>query len=201
MSQEKQQSQSQQGSSNSSSLIFTKKVIYLMGVSGCGKTTIGLKLAEATGGIFLDGDDYHPPANKQKMASGRPLEDNDRWPWFQLIKHEIKQKLPDYPAVIVACSALKVAYRNRLRDGFCSNQAIFVYLKGSKELISRRLKNRTHEYMPSTLLDSQFEALEEPTNEEVKESGSTILVVSIDQNADQIVSEILQKQEQKGRQL
>mmetsp|Transcript_23762 Transcript_23762/g.56110 ORF Transcript_23762/g.56110 Transcript_23762/m.56110 type:complete len:197 (-) Transcript_23762:159-749(-) len=196
MSQEQLQQHPQQGGNSSSSSSSNKVIIYLMGVSGCGKTTIGLKLAEQLGGIFLDGDDYHPPQNKQKMASGRPLEDNDRWPWFQSIKHEINLKQPDYPAVIVACSALKVAYRDRLRDGL--PQAIFVYLKGSKELIANRLRSRVHEYMPSTLLDSQFETLEEPTEEE--EEG--VLVVSIDDhNADQIVSEILQKQEQKGRQL
>jgi gluconokinase len=155
-------------------------VIVLMGVSGVGKTAVGTRLAEALGGSFAEGDDYHPPANVAKMESGVPLDDADRQPWLETMSREIGKWLDAGETVVLACSALKVRYRLVLRGARPGVR--FVYLKGSKDLIASRLKQRRGHYMPASLLDTQFEALEEPDD---------AIIVEVDQTPDAIVAEIL----------
>jgi gluconokinase len=134
-------------------------IVVLMGVCGCGKTTVGKALAAALGCRFLDADDFHPPANVAKMASGEPLTDDDRWPWLDCIAAELRQILARGEHAVLACSALKEAYRTRLKR---AGDVRIVYLKGDFATIQARLAVRKHEYMPASLLPSQFAALEEP---------------------------------------
>jgi gluconokinase len=137
-------------------------VIVLMGVSGSGKTTVGTRLAKALGAEFAEGDSYHPPANVEKMRSGMPLDDSDRWPWLKILSAEIDRWLAAGKSVVLACSALKQAYRDVLAKG---RQGVrFVHLQGDKALIRERLARRRGHYMPATLLDSQFAALEPPSD-------------------------------------
>jgi len=138
-----------------------RMIVVLMGVCGCGKTTVGKALAAALGCRFLDADDFHPPANVAKMASGEPLTDDDRWPWLERIAAELRQILARGEHAVLACSALKEAYRARLRR---AGDVRIVYLKGDFATIQARLAARKHEYMPPSLLPSQFAALEEPAD-------------------------------------
>jgi len=142
-------------------------LILLMGPSGCGKSTVGPLLAGRIGGVYLEGDDFHPPENKAKMAAGTPLTDADRWPWFENLRAAVYAALveaPDRP-VVLSCSALKRKYRDFLLGGHEGSSRL-VYLSGTRELIADRLSDRVHEYMPPTLLDSQFASLEEPAPDE-----------------------------------
>ena len=136
-------------------------ILVLMGVCGCGKTTVGEALAGALGWPFFDADDFHPTANVAKMASGHPLDDADRWPWLDRIADEMRQILARSGHAVLACSALKEAYRNRLRR---AGDVRIVYLKGDEATIAARLAARQHKYMPASLLSSQFAALEEPAD-------------------------------------
>jgi gluconokinase len=131
-------------------------IAVVMGVSGAGKTTIGQALARELGWRFIDGDDYHPQANVAKMAAGEPLDDADRWPWLDRLNSILKSEAN----AILACSALKERYRKRLANGI--ERIEWVYLKGDFELIRSRLLDRRHRYMPASLLESQFAALEPP---------------------------------------
>ena len=135
-------------------------VIILMGVTGSGKTTVGEQLAEELGWTYYDADDFHPEANVKKMAHGTPLNDEDRWPWLAGLAAKIGQWLGAEGGAILGCSALKQSYRDVLVGGRVGVRV--VHLSGSKELIAQRLEMRVHRYMPASLLDSQFEALEEP---------------------------------------
>jgi gluconokinase len=135
-------------------------VIVVMGVSGSGKTTVGQLLADALGAEFAEGDAYHPPENIEKMRRGIPLEDADRWPWLHTLAAQIDRWLAAGTMVVLACSALKQRYRDVLardRPG-----VRFVHLQGDMGLIRLRLDRRRGHYMPATLLDSQFAALEPP---------------------------------------
>ena len=132
-----------------------------MGVSGCGKSTVGEALARDAGCRFLDADDYHPPHNVAKMADGVPLTDEDRWPWLDTIASELAQILASGENAVLACSALKESYRQRLKR---AGDVRIVYLKGDQATIAARLSLRQHKYMPPTLLPSQFAALEEPAD-------------------------------------
>jgi gluconokinase len=134
-------------------------IVLLMGVSGSGKTTIGLALAEALGWPFFDGDDFHPEANVAKMAAGQPLTDDDRWPWLDRIMEAMRGMLARGENGIFACSALKEAYRRRLQR---AGDVRIVFLKGDATTIGERLTARAHRYMPASLLPSQFATLEEP---------------------------------------
>lgn len=131
-----------------------------MGVSGVGKTTVGRLLADALNADFAEGDAYHPPENVAKMQSGTPLEDADRWPWLATLNREIGQWLDAGQTVVLACSALKQSYRDILHGGRAGVR--FVYLRGDAALIRARLDERRGHYMPTSLLESQFGALEEP---------------------------------------
>ena len=133
-----------------------------MGVSGSGKTTIGRGFAEATGWAFEEGDRWHPPANVEKMRAGTPLGDDDRWPWLDALARAIGGWIAADRPTILACSALKQAYRERLSGG--RKEVAFAYLRGSSELVGSRVVARRHDYMPPTLLPSQFAALEEPAD-------------------------------------
>jgi len=134
-------------------------IVVLMGVTGVGKTTIGRILAQDMGWPFLDADDFHPPANVAKMRSGIPLNDIDREPWLAALRFEIDARLLRGDSAVLACSALKQAYRDRLH---ASEAVRFVHLRGDAALIRERLLARTGHYMDPGLLASQFAALEEP---------------------------------------
>jgi gluconokinase len=136
------------------------RAFVVMGVSGCGKTTVARALAEKTGGLYLDADDFHPPTNKKKMAAGVPLTDEDRWGWLDSLNAALKAEAGR--PVFLACSALKQVYRDRLSDGVAGLRVL--YLKGSKECIRKRLELRKSHFMPPALLDSQFAILEEPAD-------------------------------------
>ncbi len=131
-------------------------IVVVMGVSGAGKTTIGEALARRLGCRFIDADDYHPPENVARMAAGTPLEDEDRWPWLDKLNLLLKKE----KQAVVACSALKEAYRRHLTAGLSDYEIVYLY--GSRKLIRSRMKARPHRYMPASLLDSQFAALEPP---------------------------------------
>lgn len=154
-----------------------------MGVSGAGKTTVGTRLAEDLGWEFFDGDEFHPAANIDKMAQGIPLTDEDRWPWLRALHDFIHERLIVGVPAVVACSALKADYRRILLDG--NQGARLVYLKGSQALIRHRLEERADHFFNAELLESQFDALEEPSPDEA-------LHVPIDQPPDAIVESIKQ---------
>jgi carbohydrate kinase (thermoresistant glucokinase family) len=138
---------------------MTCGAVLVMGVSGSGKSTVGRSLAARLHRPFVDGDDLHSPGNKQKMAAGIALDDADRAPWLDAIADTLSR-----PPVIVACSALKRAYRDRLRKS--APHLGLIYLEGARTLLARRLSARSHEFMPPTLLDSQLAALEPPGPDE-----------------------------------
>ena len=150
--------------------------IVVMGVSGCGKSSVGIALAEALGARFIDGDDLHPEANKAKMSAGIPLDDSDRWPWLDLVG----QELAAGSATVIACSALKRAYRDRIRTA--APNTFFVHLDGSREILAQRLGARTGHFMPVTLLDSQLAILEPLGSDEAS------VVIDIDQPITQIIA-------------
>lgn len=139
-------------------------VIVVMGVSGCGKSTIASMLANRLGWEFQDGDWFHPQANIEKMHSGIPLTDEDRWPWLKAIAGWIDKMRETKQHGVVACSALKRSYRDVLVGK--RPDVRIVYLKGAPELIARRMAVRTGHFMPASLLESQFGTLEEPGPEE-----------------------------------
>ncbi len=145
-------------------------VVVLMGVSGSGKSTVGRALAADLGWAFLEGDDFHPTANVEKMRGGTPLTDADRRPWLEALQDRLEEACGRGEDLVVACSALKDGYRDHLErhDPRCVR---FVYLSGSEELIRRRLEQRTGHFMPPTLLRSQFEALEQPEGEIVVDAA------------------------------
>lgn len=131
-----------------------------MGVSGCGKTHVGRLLAERLGWDFLDGDDFHPEPNVRKMASGIPLDDDDRWPWLGAIRDAVDGRIRNDEPAVVACSALKASYRQAL--GLPRKGVALVYLTGDPELIRARLEARPGHFMPPSLLASQLATLEPP---------------------------------------
>ena len=135
-------------------------IIILMGVSGVGKTTIGQFLAQELGWQFYDGDDFHPQANIDKMKSGIPLSDNDRVVWLTALRTLLDGLLQEQRSAVLACSALKRSYRERLQSD--KKNVHFVYLKGDYTLIRQRLQQRHGHFMRADLLVSQFAALEEP---------------------------------------
>ena len=159
---------------------MTRRVV-IMGVSGCGKSSVGAGLAARLGLNYRDGDDLHPPENVAKMRAGMPLTDADRWPWLDRVGQVLLAEAP----VIVGCSALKRAYRDRIRTA-AGGPMTLVHLAGSQEVIAARMALRQGHYMPLSLLDSQFAALEPPAAEEA-------ITVSIDQPLEAIVADILRQ--------
>lgn len=155
-----------------------------MGVSGCGKTLIGNLLAERLGGVCEDADDFHSAANKDKMRAGIPLTDEDRWPWYAALRARIEEMRTQTPLYILACSALKAIYREKLRAGDSAQDMVFVHLKGPREVIFSRMSKREGHYMPVSLLDSQFAILEDSPD---------LLNVSLDQTPEAIVEEVVER--------
>lgn len=158
------------------------RFVIVMGVSGCGKSSVGESLARSLGWDFYDADNFHPPANVAKMANGTPLDDSDRAPWLASLHDMISSSLKaDQPGVL-ACSALKERYRQQLMD---SNDGVqVVYLKGTYDLIWSRMEKRTDHYMKPHMLQSQFEVLEEPTD---------ALTMDISLPVEEIVQEIIKQ--------
>lgn len=154
----------------------------VMGVSGCGKSTVAAELARSTGGVFLEGDDFHPPASRDKMAAGIPLRDEDRKGWLDMLHAVLKSRSHSGEATFLACSALKQSYREHLLEGLPGLR--FIYLQGSRECILARLAERTGHFMPASLLESQFAILEEPEN---------ALTVDVNRPPEAVVGEILRK--------
>jgi gluconokinase len=157
-------------------------ILVVMGVSGSGKTTIARGLAQRRGWPLLEGDLFHPPANVAKMAAGTPLTDEDRGPWLRAIAAAIDEKRAAGESAVVACSTLKRAYRDVLIAD--RPDVYLVYLKGSHDLIARRMAARKGHFMPTTLLDSQFATLEEPGPDERP------IVASIEAGPDEIVADV-----------
>lgn len=135
-------------------------IVVLMGVSGSGKTAIGEILSEKLGWPLLDADQFHSAASIEKMSNGIPLDDADRWPWLERMNAALREREARAESVLLACSALKQVYRDRLANGLAHLR--WVYLKGGFELIRQRLEARKGHYMKAGLLESQFAALEEP---------------------------------------
>ena len=136
--------------------------IIIMGVSGCGKTTVGRALAERLKATFLDADDFHCAANVEKMRTGTPLNDEDRAPWLATLNRELRERSQHGESVVLACSALKLSYREAI--GAQLAHVDWVFLDGSFEVIIGRMRARANHYMPESLLRSQFEVLERPKN-------------------------------------
>lgn len=159
--------------------------LIVMGVSGSGKSTVATALAERLGWSCLDGDRFHPAGNIAKMSAGLPLTDEDRWPWLNAIADEIERACKAGQHAVIACSALKRAYRKLLLRG--RNDVRFVFLSGTQELIAARLTGRKGHFMPPELLASQFRTLEPPDQDE------SVIAVSIDAAVDAIVDDVLRQ--------
>ena len=155
-------------------------VLILMGVVGAGKTTVGALLAQKLGWKFADADDFHPRANIEKISHGVALDDSDRAPWLAAMHNAILRWNAEGQNVVLACSALKHSYRHQLGAG----QVQFVYLKGTRELIQQRLRARHGHFASETILESQFQDLEEPDD---------AIVVEIKKTPEKIVSEVVEK--------
>lgn len=157
--------------------------LIVMGVSGSGKTTVAELLAERLGWTFAEADDFHPPANIEKMSAGTPLTDEDRWPWLRTIAEWLSTKTAAGQSTVVTCSALRRVYRDLLREG--EGQVRFVHLTGSMDTIESRLDDRAGHFMPPALLGSQFDTLEPLDNDE---DG---VVVSINATPEEIVDDVV----------
>lgn len=158
--------------------------IVVMGVCGCGKSTLAKRLAEQLNGVFLEGDAFHTPANIAKMSSGTPLTDADRQPWLETLGSEIRQQALS-GAVVLACSSLKRSYRDLLRKQ--AGELFFVYLEGSPDLLNARLSARQGHYMSSSLLQSQLKDLEAPGDDEAS------VTLSIQESPDHLLECVLEQ--------
>jgi gluconokinase len=159
-------------------------LVIVFGVSGAGKTTIGKLLAHELGWRFIEADDFHPAANVEKMRSGHPLTDEDRWPWLERLREQSRRSLAAGENAVLACSALKRAYRDRLR---VSEEVKFVFLNGDFALVEKQLRSRRGHFMDPDLLQSQFDDLEEPQPDE------HVLTVELGGTPEEIVHEIKTK--------
>lgn len=160
------------------------RLIITMGVSGCGKSTIGSALGVALNVPFLDGDHYHTEQAVEKMRTGTPLTDEDRWPWFARLTAAMGEAADQRGKSVTACSALRCAYRDYLVEQ-AGEPICFIHLAGSKATIAARQADRPGHYMPAALLDSQFAALETPQADE------NVLTISVDQPIEAITEQAL----------
>lgn len=158
-----------------------RQIVIIMGVSGSGKSTIGLRLALGPNAVYIEGDDFHPEANIAKMSAGQPLNDDDRKPWYNEIISRTNLAFEENDLVLVGCSALKESYRQYLSDNL-STTPRFIHLSGSFETIHERMRSREH-FMPANLLKSQFETLEMPEYERKK-----ILTLHIEDSIEDMVT-------------
>jgi gluconokinase len=156
-------------------------ILLVMGVTGSGKSTVGRMLADRLGWVYLEADDFHSAGNKEKMHRGVPLTEADRVPWLDAMHAELQAQNAQRKNVVLACSGLREEYRTRLMAGL---NVKLIYLRGSKDLIAARLRQRTDHFAGEPILDDQFAVLEEPNN---------ALVVDIAKDPEQIVEEILQR--------
>lgn len=161
-------------------LYRNSRLFVVMGVAGSGKTTIGEGVAKQVGGIYVDGDDLHPKSNIQKMSKGEPLTDDDRWPWLKQVAITLSA---NQGMCFIGCSALKRDYRDFITK-HAGEAVTFIYLDGSRELIAKRMSQREGHFMPTSLLDSQFETLEVPTSDENK------LAVDISKTQKEVIEDI-----------
>ncbi len=159
----------------------TPVIVVVMGVTGAGKTTIGVLLAQRLGWDFVDADSFHSPANVEKIKQGIALDDADRGPWLKSLRDAMEGWAAEHKNVVLACSALKRSYRDEL---YVAGQTKFVYLKGSYDLIYQRLRQRHGHFASEAILASQFAALEEPDD---------AITVDIDHTEDEIVAEIMRQ--------
>ena len=139
--------------------------IIVMGVTSCGKTSVGEGLAKELNFPFIEGDKLHPASNIAKMSAGTPLTDDDRWPWLEIIGKVMKAERNEGKGVVASCSALKKVYRQKLADA-AETPITFIFLHGSRELLAARMAERTGHFMPTSLLDSQLKTIEIPGPEE-----------------------------------
>ena len=160
------------------------RIIIVMGVTSSGKSTVGQAIGRRLHVPFLDGDRYHPEANVEKMRAGIPLTDEDRWPWLESLAGALHEAADKKGAAVGACSALRRAYREHLLQK-AGEPILFVHLSGSREVIAERMARRQHEYMPTTLLDSQFATLEVPDADE------NVLTVAVTDPVDTIVAAVV----------
>jgi len=156
-------------------------MIIIFGVSGAGKTTVGKLLARELGWRFIEADDFHPAANIEKMRSGHPLRDEDRWPWLDCLRKQIERSVFAGEKAVLACSALKRAYRDRLR---VSDEIEFVFLRAEYALVEKQLRSRHVHFMNANLLQSQFGDLEEPQPDE------NVLTIELGGTPEEIVKKI-----------
>jgi gluconokinase len=166
--------------------MHTPPRLVVMGVSGCGKSTVGERLAASLGVRFVEGDALHPTRNVQRMAAGIPLTDDDRREWLQAIAGVMRSEVTAGRGFVVACSALKRTYRDRLRDDGAADLC-FVHLHGERAVLEQRMAARTGHYMPASLLQSQLDTLEPPTDDEAA------ITVDIDAPPQDIVAEALRR--------
>ncbi|PYE33070.1 gluconate kinase (SKI family) [Rhizobium sp. PP-F2F-G38] len=159
--------------------------VVVMGVSGCGKSSVGEAIAAAFATDFIEGDALHPQENIAKMSAGTPLTDEDRWPWLDAVGKALHQGSDAGHAVVVSCSALKKVYRDHLRKA-AGGRLAFVYLTGTRPVLESRMGHRTGHFMPTSLLDSQFRTLEPPTGEEL------VVTVDIDRPLDAVIAAALE---------
>ena len=157
--------------------IFSPNLFIVMGVSGCGKSSVASKLAEMVQGDFIEGDDLHPEANREKMRQGTPLTDEDRWDWLTKLAETMLRR--DGP-VFASCSALKKSYRDHI-NSVAGQKVIYVYLEGSRAVLLDRLTHRSNHFMPASLLDSQLQTLERPGRTE------TAIIVPIEGTLDEVI--------------
>ncbi len=160
------------------------RAIVVMGVSGCGKTSVAEGLAASLGAAFIEGDSLHPAANVEKMSRGIPLTDEDRWPWLDMIGRALADARAAGNGVVVSCSALRKVYRERLRSA-AGGTLSFVFLRGSRDLLMTRMAAREGHFMPVSLLDSQLATLEDPSGE------PGVVTVDIDAPVEAIVAAAL----------
>ena len=158
--------------------------LVVMGVSGSGKSTVAAQLAARIGLPYIDGDDLHPQSNVDKMHAGHPLEDADRWPWLDRVAAALNDRTSIEGGVVLACSALKRAYRDRIRAG-TEGRVRFAFLDIGFAAIERRLQSRVDHFMPKQLLQSQFDTLQRPAPDE-----TDVMTVPADAPAETIVADI-----------